>query len=317
MPVSKVLVNDTVRIKVKFVDTDPVTQEQTEVSPIAVAVVVLNSSQEQVASANATQITSSEYYYNFSTSIAGEYTVTFTGTLANSTFITVSQQLYVSSLTEEYKPSVTLRSDETISFAPDIAPLYLDPEELLRIFPDATLLEIGELIHSYSHEVNQLYGITQLPGTEEDPLAKISDVTGVTYTVIDYIRASVACELSRTYGFGGDDELTVQLGDLSITNKNLPRSDITRANATTWCQVAAALRKEILSKRVGIRGIQPKGLPRRVVTPSGASLDPQTGALIYVNDAAVYGPRDMFRPGVTTQADTEDPMPDRGIKRYD
>lgn len=315
--INKVLVNDTVRIKVKFVDTDPVTLEQTEVSPVSVFVVVLDASGTQIVSTSATQITGSEYYYNFSTSNAGEYTITFTGTLANNSSITVSQQLYVSSITEEYKPTITLRSDESIAFAPDISPLYLDPESLLSIFPDATLLEIGELIHGYSHEVNQLYGITELPGTEEDPLAKINNVTGVTYTVIDYIRASVACELSRMYGFGGDDELTVQLGDLSITNKNTPKSEINRSNATTWCQIAAALRKEILSKRVGIKGVQPKGLPRKVVTPSGSSLDPQTGALIYINDTNVYGPRDMFNPGVTTEPDVQDPMPDRGIKRYD
>lgn len=317
MTVNRVLVNDTVKIKVKFVDTDPVTLEQQDVTPTSVAVAVFNSENEQISSAAAQQISGSEYYYNFSATSAGEYTIVFTGTLANNSIITASQQLYVSSITEEYKPSITLRADETISFAPDISPLYLDPEELLTIFPDATLLEIGELIHNYSHEVNQLYGITNLPGTEEDPLAKISDVTSVTYTVIDYIRASVACELSRTYGFGGDDELTVQLADLSISNKNIPRSDITRSNATTWCQIAAALRKEILSRRVGLRGVVPKGLPKKVIVPSGGSLDPQTGALIYINDTSAYGSRDLYRPGVPNEEQGTDPMPDRGIKQYD
>lgn len=300
MPVSKVLINDTVRIKVKFVDTDPVTQEQTEVSPIAVTVVVLNSENQTVASANASQITSSEYYYNFSTSTPGEYTVKFTGTLSNNSSIVVTQQLYVSSLTEEYKPSVTLRSDETISFAPDISPLYLDPEELLTIFPEASLLEIGELIYHYSEEVKAMYSIQD------------SDINpDLPFTVLEYIKASACCELSRTYGFGGDDEMSLKLADLEITNRSAPRDVATRSNATTWCQIAASLRREILAKKAYMRGVQPKNLPNKKVFTSGKTLDPQTGKLIYLSDKELYG------PGRKTPTEPDDPMPDRGFRQYD
>lgn len=319
MTVGNVLVNDTVRIKVKFIDTNPITSEQVEVHPVSVSVSIHDQDGASAISPNpdnADALSSSEYYYDFTPTQAGEYTVLFIGVLQDDTFIRVTQQLYVSTQSVEYKPTVTLRENEVISFAPDIAPLYLDPEQVLRVFPDSNLLEIGELIHGYSHEVNQMYGITTLPSTEEDPLASIIDVTSSTFTVIEYIRASVCCELSRTYGFGGDDELSVQLGDLQISNKNIPKSNITRSNATTWCQIAAALRKEILTKRVGVKGIQPKGLPVTRAFQTGGSLDPQTGALIYINDTNVYGPRDIYVPGQTT-GDPSDPMPDRNIKRYD
>lgn len=300
MPVSKVLINDIVRIKVKFVDTDPVTGDQTEVSPVSVMVSVFDSNNTLITSANATPINSSEYFYNFSTGTAGEYTVKFTGTLANNSSITVSQQLYVSSTTEEYKPSVTLRSDETISFAPDIDPLYLDPEELLSIFPEAGLLEIGELIHHYSEEVKQMYSIQDSNLNPDLP-----------FTVLEYIKASACCELSRTYGFGGDDEMSLKLADLEITNRSAPRDVATRSNATTWCQIAASLRREILAKKVYMRGVQPKNLPNKSVRTSGRTLDPQTGKLVYLSDKELYG------PGRKTPNEPDDPMPDRGLRQYD
>ena len=320
MSIGNVLVNDTVRIKVKFVDVNPDTSEQVEISPVSISVNITDKDGDNAITPNpGTPVPSggaSECYYDFTPTAAGEYTIVFVGLLSNGSSVTVTQQLYVSTPSVEYKPTVTLREDEIIVFAPSLSPLYLDPEELLAIFPDATLLEIGEIIHRYSQEVNQLYGITQLPASEEDALATIATVTSVTYSVLEYIRASVACELSRTYGFGGDDELSLQLGDLQISNKNIPRATVTRANATTWCQIAAALRKEILTKRVGLRGVQPKGLPTSRTYKGGGSLDPQTGALIYVNDNAVYGSRDMYRPG-ETGGEGFDPIPDRNIKRYD
>jgi hypothetical protein len=308
-----VLVNDTVRIKVKFVDINPSTLEQEEVSPASVFVNITNSSNENIINEGATQLTGSEYYYDFTPSVADEYQITFTGVLQNGTQITVKQSLYVSTPTEQYRPTVTLREDEVITFAADIDPLYVDPEEVLLIFPDSSRLEVAEIIHGYSHEVNSIFGIKL---DTPNPMSVIEGYGVSSFSIYQYIKASTACELTRIYGYGGDDELSVELADLKITNRNTPRSNITRSNATTWCQIAAALRKEIVNKRVGIRGVQPKGLPRfKGYSPSG-SLDPETGALIYINDTNTYGSRDMSRPGLPS-VNGDDPMPDRGIKRYD
>ena len=83
-------------------------------------------------------------------------------------------------------------------------------------------------------------------------LLETEDGTNIPFTAFEYVRAATCCELTRVYGNGGDDELSVRLGDLSITNKNLPRNTLSRANATTWCQIAAMLRKEMLTSKVGM-----------------------------------------------------------------
>lgn len=298
---SSVLVNDTVRIKVKFVDVDPSTGEQQSVSPSSVLVNIEEADGHDVVSnAYATAINSSEYYYDFTPSNPGQYTVTFNGIMPDTTQIVVSQNLYVSDFDSEYRPTATLKSDETIIFAPDIQPLYVDPEELLSFFPDASLLEIGELIHHYSLEMKEIFN---LQDTE--------DGSGISFTAAEYIKASACCELSRTYGFGGDDELSLKLADLSITNRSNPRNSINRGNATTWCQIAAALRKELMASRVGMRSVVPKGLPNKKVHSTYKTVDPDTGKLVYLSDKELYG------PGRTTPTEPDDPMPDRKLKKYD
>lgn len=298
---SSVLVNDTVRIKVKFVDVDPSTGEQQSVSPSSVLVNIEEADGHDVVSnAYATAINSSEYYYDFTPSNPGQYTVTFNGIMPDTTQIVVSQNLYVSDFDSEYRPTATLKSDETIIFAPDIQPLYVDPEELLSFFPDASLLEIGELIHHYSLEMKEIFN---LQDTE--------DGSGISFTAAEYIKASACCELSRTYGFGGDDELSLKLADLSITNRSNPRNSINRGNATTWCQIAAALRKELMASRVGMRAVVPKGLPNKKVHSTYKTVDPDTGKLVYLSDKELYG------PGRTTPTEPDDPMPDRKLKKYD
>lgn len=296
---SSVLVNDTVRIKVKFLDYNVQTGEQEEVSPTSVTVLIKNSTNQQIVAANATQITSSEYYYDFTPTQPDQYSVEFTGYLSGGNQILVKQKLYVSDIDVDYRPSATLKSDEVIAFASDIEPLYIDPEKIMLYFPDATLLEIAELVHLYSIEIKSIFNL-------ED----IDDGSELNFTIQEYIKASVCCDLSRTYGFGGDDELSLKLADLSITNRSNPRQSINRGNATTWCQIAAALRKEILSKRVGMRAVVPKGLPAEKISNAGKNIDPETGAIIYLSDRELYG-KGLRK---TTK---DDPMPSRGLRKYD
>jgi hypothetical protein len=189
--------------------------------------------------------------------------------------------------------------EETIYFAPDIEPIYLDPEQLLPYFPDASMLEVGEFIYTYSTEIK---GIYKLLDTE--------DGSNIPFVALEYIRAATCCELTRVYGNGGDDELSVSLGDLSITNKSLPRTTLSRANATTWCQIAAMLRKEMLTTRVGIRAVQPKGIPSMPTIGAGRNMDPYTGLSVY------YTPRDLYGP-THIQTPDENPIPERGIRKHD
>lgn len=299
---TSVLVNDTVRIKVKFVDTNPSTGGQVPVNPTAVVVTIKKSDETIVTTQNITtsgKISDSEYYYDFTPSAADTYKITFVGNLSGGTSITVNQQLYVSTSTDEYKPTITLKTDETITFAPDISPLYLDPEQLKAYFPEAPLLEIGEAIYNYSLEIKSIYSLN-------------NDATGekLPHTALEYIKAATACDLSRTYSYGGDDDVSVQLGDLTVTTRNLPRSEITRGNATTWCQIAAALRKEMLAGKTGPKGMVPRGLPTESIGTSGKNIDPETGKVYYLSDRELYGPGKKISP-------KEDPMPKRGIRNHD
>ena len=302
-----VLVNDTVRIKVKFVDNNSVTGEQVNVSPVSVYVSVKNSQSTEIISTSATSLSSYEYYYDFTPASPDQFTVKFTGVLADSSQIIVTQILYVNDPDSEYRPSVTLKEAETIIFAADVAPLYIDPEEVLYFFPDASLLEVGELIHHYSLEIKQMFKLQEL-----------DDGSTLNFTLSEYIKASACCELSRSYGFGGDDELSLKLADLSITNRSNPRQNVNRGNAVTWCQIAAALRKEVTASRVGMRAVIPKGLPNQKVSASGLNFDPLTGTVIYpLTGAVIYLPgRDQYG-SVTNETFQGGPIPVRGLKKYD
>lgn len=298
MSTNTVLVNTNVRLKVVFFDQGE-DGSQVEANITSVNVLIKDANNVTIVNAAATLLSGSEYYYDFIPTEAGTYSVKFTGTTTTGDTLVSELSLYANNYTSEYKPTVTLRADETIIFAPDLAPLYLDPEELISIFPDASLIEIGEMIYRYSLEIKEIYG---LQGNE--------DGSTLPFTILEYIKAAAACELSRTYGFGGDDELSLKLADLEITNRSAPRAIATRSNATTWCQIAASLRREVLSKKVSMRGVQPKGLPSRRVATSGRALDSQTGKLIYLSDKELYGPgRKPVEP--------DDPMPDRGLRQYD
>jgi len=293
-----IYVNDTVRIKVKFSDFDS-NGNSVDLEPVSVTVDIFKSDETQVVDSVASSLSSSLFYYDFTPTSADTYSIKFSGLLDNGSTVIVQQTLYVSSSTVEYKPTQTLGTDETIVFAPDVEPLYIDPDEILPYFPDATLLEIGEMVHIYSQEVKKLY-----------KLRDDQDVSELPIIVYDYIKAAVACDLTRTYGFGGDDEVSISLGDLSINNRNVPRNTVTRDNASTWCQIATALRKELISAKVGPRAMSPKGDLGGSIPTSGGVRHPDTGKIVYLSDRELYG------PGRKPPKDN-DPMPQRDLRSYD
>jgi len=304
MSAANVLVNDTVRIKVHFVDINSTTNAQVDVNPVSVIVRIYNSSDQQVISASATSLTSSTFYYDYKPSSAGEFRIRFVGTLSDGTLITVEQQLYVSTSTVDYKPTVTLRATETIYFAADIAPLYVDPELLLPFFPEASVLQVGEIIHHYSREVSEIYNSSSSQ--------IVNNGSALNFTAQEYIKAATACELSRTYGYGGgDDEVSVRLGDLEVRNRNSPRSLVTRANAVTWCQIATALRSEMIAHKVGAKGVVLRNSNANIPNPN--TVDPLTGTSVYLSENG------LFTMGVNGNITGEDNFinPNRTLKKYD
>jgi hypothetical protein len=297
MTINNVLVNDRVKLKIKFFDQDS-NGNQIEANVVSVVVRIVNSDEIPVIDDElAVQVTSSDWYYEFTPALPGAYAVSFTGTTVANRSIVSRMNIYANTSTTEYKPTVTLRSDETIVFAPDVSPLYLDPEELAPIFPEASLIEIGEIVYNHSLEIQEMYHFdgTEDPGT-------------FPYIILDYVKAASACDLSRTYGFGGDDELSLKLGDLEIVNRSAPRQIATRSNATTWCQIAASLRREVIARKVNMKGVLPKGLPKRKVTLT--ERDPGTGKRIYLIS------KDMYSVGRAYVAQ-DDTTNDRRLRQYD
>lgn len=129
--------------------------------------------------------------------------------------------------------SDSLGLDFTIEFAAGLSPLYVSPEELVSIFPDATLLDAAEAIHKASLEIEEILNLS----SDEVPV----------YIALDYVLAQAACILSRTFDFAAD-AMSIVLGDLSVQNAKYPKNSVNRGNATTPCELAAALRKELLYK---------------------------------------------------------------------
>lgn len=308
MSSANVLVNDTVRIKVHFVDINSTTGEQVDVSPVSVSVKIYDSKNAIIVNDGATSSTSSAYYYDYTPTNAGNYKITFIGTLSDGTLIAVDQQLYVSTITDDYKPVVTLRSTETIYFAPDVTPLYVDPEILLAFFPDAPLLQVGEMIHHYSTEVQEIYTTT----SQETQ----NNGSNLNFTAQEYVKAATACELSRTYnyGTGGDDEQSLRLGDLEIRNRNSPRNLVTRANAVTWCQIATALRAEMIAHKIGAKGVVLRSSGQNAPQPT--TVDPLTGTSVYLSETGMYT---LGTNGNMTINPNSDHFtdPDRTLKKYD
>lgn len=133
---------------------------------------------------------------------------------------------------------VSLAENEFISFAGEISPLYLDPDELTAIYPSATRLEIAELIYRFSLEIDGLMGTP-------------------TQDALDYIFAATACALSRVY----DDALTgpgsyFMLGDLQVGGSSgSSRSGASSSAPDSWCDLALMLRK--LLRTTGSKTMKP------------------------------------------------------------
>jgi hypothetical protein len=78
----------------------------------------------------------------------------------------------------------------------------------------------------------------------------------------------------------------------------------------TWCQIAAALRKEMLAGITGARGFQPKGIPTLPIVNAGKYIDPDTGRVTYLTERDIYG-------ASRKKELSYDPMPKRGLHNYD
>lgn len=122
------------------------------------------------------------------------------------------------------------------------ARLFIDPAELTGLFPDASFMEIYELVSIYSLEAAELLDI----GADDE----------IPSGARDYVLAAAACALSRLHdlsGIGAGGDGAFRLGDLSVESARSggAPNQMTRANASTWCELAAVLRDELVTGRTG------------------------------------------------------------------
>lgn len=181
------------------------------------------------------------YHYDWTTPSDGRFKLVFTGLLANATPSTVTNsRVFYVGVTE---PTVILTSSQEYKFLAELTPLYLDPEEILEVFPDVDLTDATEIIYRNSLLLEEWFG-TSLT---------------VTSLMREWLIAATLCELSKTYfidggmnGFGKSDSFT--LGDLTVNNgfggTSNSKNGIYRGNATTWCELAVVIKNEMLKSKV-------------------------------------------------------------------
>lgn len=230
-------IGDSVSAKVVFRDWDPSSNSFGDpIDPDTVDVTLYDSLGAVVFTEPAVREDVGVYSYEYVANTVGVFDLEFLGTFNDGSVSRVSSKVAV----ETQIDLVYLGSNFEFSFLTDIDPLLVDPEEFELIYPDATRIEVAELVHRFSKEVKNIYGSLEIP-----------------QIAYDYIRAAVECSLYRTYdlGFAGTGT-AYALGDLSVSQTPYGnRNTVTRGNATTPCELAAALRADMMRTRTNMKAV--------------------------------------------------------------
>ena len=190
------------------------------------------------------------YYYDWEPTETGSFEIVFSGEMDEDP----------TSVTEEFLVGadspfgLSLMEEQEIVFMGEIEPLYIDPESITLHYSDSTAAEAAEYIHRYSVEVDKLLGYPdELP-----------------FIAYEYIQAAVLCSLGKIYdyGLGGGEASSISLGDLSISSQSYPKNQINRGNASNWCELAAALRDELMRGNANLKTVvagknRPNPMPKR------------------------------------------------------
>ncbi len=245
MPIT-IQAQEQVHLTSVFVDADPVTGDA---FPIAIeSVTVTISKWDPVAATPGWAVTvgpiapnanlaTGEVFYDWVPTSDGKYKVVFQATVQASTnsYSTHTRIIFVGPLAT----TKTLAASKTYQFLGAVSPLYVDPEEVLKYYPEGDIVEVTEWVHWYSKELKNLL--------------ELADDATLTTLQHDFIIASAMCALSRIYGINGilggssnSDSFT--LGDLQVKNQTssgISRSGSNKYDPTTWCEYAAILREEL------------------------------------------------------------------------
>lgn len=254
-----VYLGQSISVAVTFISWDDTNNTGGTTDPSTVVGYIKNASKVVLSTFTPVNDSVGVYSYEWTPTSEGEYYIEFRGTFATGATPTVQsiEELFtVAASSISFDLTQTLGEDQVLNFMPQLTPVYLDPDEISRVFPDATLSEINEFLFIYSTEVDELLGADAVKTT----------------LVLDYIKAATLCSLSKIYEFGDSDLSSFTLGDLSVTTRSYAKASVTRANATSWCELAAALREEMIGKqaRAGMKSIvkgdaYPNPIPSRQI----------------------------------------------------
>lgn len=240
-----------IRISVRFVDYDFFTGTDELLEPTSITGALykfdtdLNTYVIQGVLSPIEQVSMGIYYYDWTPTQNGKFKLVFLGTTPDATPSQVVNErvFYVGTA----QPLVTLGESQEYNFLGELDPLYVDPEVIHNLYSDVNYVEAAELIHRYSLEIQNWFG----------------DNVIVTQTIEDYIIASVMCELSKIYYYGGGiggftAASDYMLGDLQVKRgaaTSNSRGSLYRGNAANWCELASLLRDELGYTRNNMKSV--------------------------------------------------------------
>lgn len=189
------------------------------------------------------------FYYDWTPNALGDFYVEFLGVYEDDSEDVIRDLFTVTttSTSEGGQSEQSLGDNQYLNWMTELSPAYIDPDEVLAVYPDAYPLEALEFIGMFSNEVKDLLGLQD----DEDP----------PFIALEYIRAATLCSLSRLYDVSSGDGDLLTLGDLTIQQGRSSGRIANTANAKTWCELAYALRNQLYraASLTGIKAIE-KGI---------------------------------------------------------
>jgi hypothetical protein len=283
--------NDTVRILVTFRDFDGALDDPTEIflyiyegftSPVAESTPITSWPSDPVI----VRISEGRFYYDWTPTATGTFVVRYYAIFGDSGATPPSDIVdHEFTVLDSQASSVdeALGIDYEFTFAGVLSPLYVNPDELIAVFPDATEIEIAEALWLTSMEVKEIL--------------KLRDDEVPTYAALEYVKVAAACNLSRIHASTMGDESTFRLGDLSVTSRAVSKGAITRANATTWCELAGVLRKEMLASGSRMRAVvRGSDYPNPIPTRKYGNYNAGTRFISTLENPPRQGELDTFGP---------------------
>lgn len=193
-----------------------------------------------------------KYEYQWSADQLGDFRFEFVATFDDGITQTVNYYITVILPSDEDTSGDVLGEDYELEFSTLVDNVFGDVEFISEFFPDAKHVHILDILYRLSKDVLTL----RILNPQDDP------------DVYDYVKLAALCELSRIYdATSGGDEMSLSLGDFSIRTGGGESSEtISAADASTWCELAWLLRRELFGaeSRQFVKGSKVKNpMPER------------------------------------------------------